>query len=120
VVTVYLKTTPGTDRLEAATFEGTGCTISQGSTSLLLQEVNRVRPTLDQLLALRLDDHLDRVGREVVGFRERCAAVGFDALRRAAQSLATERRLVAAGYTPDEARRLRRQAQGDDTSGYGR
>ena len=111
VVTVYLKLAPGTDRLESATFEGTGCTISQGATSLLLQDVNRSRPTLGELGALSLDRHLDRLGRDVVGFRERCAAVGFDALRRAARALETERKLVAAGYAPAEARRMRLQAQ---------
>jgi nitrogen fixation NifU-like protein len=112
VVTVYLKIAPGTDRLESATFEGTGCTISQGATSLLLQDVNRSRPTLGELGALSLDRHLDRLGRDVVGFRERCAAVGFDALRRAVRALEAERRLVTAGYSPPEARRLRLRAQG--------
>ena len=111
VVTVYLKLAPGTDRLESATFEGTGCTISQGATSLLLQDVNRSRPTLGELSALSLDRHLDRLGRDVVGFRERCAAVGFDALRRAVRAIETERKLMAAGYPPAEARRLRLQAQ---------
>jgi hypothetical protein len=59
---------------------------------------------------MTLDAHLDLVGREVVGFREPCAAVGFDALRRAARALDTERRLVAAGYSPEEARRMRVRA----------
>ena len=112
VVTVYLKTAPDTGRLEAATFEGQGCTISQGATSLLLQHVNRVRPTLAEIVDMPLEEHLDRVGREVVGFRERCAAVGFDALRHAVRGLETERKLVAAGYSPGEARRMRLQAAG--------
>jgi nitrogen fixation NifU-like protein len=117
VVTVYLKTAPGTGRLEAASFEGTGCTISQGATSLLLQHVNRIRPTLSELMDLSLDEHLERVGREVVGFRERCAAVGFDALRRAARALETERKLVAAGYSAAAARRMRLQAAGGADQG---
>jgi nitrogen fixation NifU-like protein len=115
VVTVYLKTAPGTDRLEAATFEGQGCTISQGATSLLLQHVNRARPTLAELGDMPLEEHIERVGREVVGFRERCAAVGFDALRHAVRALETERKLVAAGYTPAQARRMRLQAAGRAT-----
>ena len=105
VVTVYLRTEPGTDRVDAASFEGTGCTISQGAASMLLQEINRTHPTLAEVRALAFEDHLDRVGRAVVGFREPCAAVGFDALRRAAGMLETVRKLVAAGDTLDEARR---------------
>jgi nitrogen fixation NifU-like protein len=109
VVTVYLK---ATDRVEAVSFEGTGCTISQGATSILLQRVNQARPTLGALRAMTLEEHLEHVGRQVVGFRERCAAVGFDALRRAVRALETERKLVAAGYSPADARRLRLQVPG--------
>jgi len=110
VVTVYLKTSPGSDRIEAATFEGTGCTISQGAASILIQEINREHPTLAEVRARSLEDHLDLVGREVVGFREQCAAVGFDALQRAARAIETERKLVAAGYSASEARAMRERA----------
>jgi nitrogen fixation NifU-like protein len=105
VVTVHLRLAPGTDRVEAATFEGTGCTISQGAASILMQEINRTRPTLAAVRSRRFEDHLEAVGREVVGFRERCAAVGFDALRRAAAMLEAVNRLVDAGDAPEEARR---------------
>jgi nitrogen fixation NifU-like protein len=110
IVTVHLKTAEGTDRVEAVSFEGTGCTISQGGTSLLLQEINRRHPTLADVLDCTLEEHLELVGREVIGFRERCAAVGLEALQRAARALVTERRLVAAGYAPGEARRMRLRA----------
>ncbi len=110
VVTVYLKTAPDSDRIEAATFEGSGCTISQGAASLLLQEINRDHPTLADVLARPLGGHLDLIGREVVGFRERCAAVGFDALQHAVRSLEAERKLIAAGYSAAEARTMRQQA----------
>jgi nitrogen fixation NifU-like protein len=105
LVTVHLRLAPGSDRVEAASFEGTGCTISQGGASILMQEVNRSQPTVDEVRALRFEDHLENLGRDVVGFRERCAAVGFDALRRAAAMLQTVNRLVDAGDAPEEARR---------------
>jgi nitrogen fixation NifU-like protein len=105
VVTVHLRIEPGTDRIASASFEGTGCTISQGAASILMQDINRTHPTLADLRARSFDEHLDTLGREVVGFRERCAAVGFDAVRRAAALLDTVRRLEAAGDTPAEARR---------------
>jgi nitrogen fixation NifU-like protein len=111
VVTVYLKTAPDSDRIAAATFEGSGCTISQGAASLLLQEINRDHPTLSDVLARPLEDHVDLVGREVVGFRERCAAVAFDALQHAVRSLEAERKLIAAGYSAAEARTMRQRAQ---------
>jgi nitrogen fixation NifU-like protein len=117
VVTVYLKTVPGSDRVEAASFEGTGCTISQGSASILLQEINRRHPTLAELKDLSFAEYLDDIGREVVGFREPCAAVGFDALRRAASALETERKLIDAGYTPEQARRMRVDAERGTGSG---
>jgi hypothetical protein len=70
-----------------------------------------MHPTLAEVQALTLEHHLETIGREVVGFRERCAAVGLDALQGAVKALEAERRLVAAGYAPDEARRLRLRAQ---------
>jgi len=111
VVTIHLRTVPDGERVDAVSFEGAGCTISQGAASLLVQEINRTRPTLTDVRAMTLDAHLDLVGREVVGFRERCAAVGFDALQRAARSLEAERRLIAAGHSPGEARRMRLAAE---------
>jgi nitrogen fixation protein NifU and related proteins len=107
VVSVHVKTTPDGERIEAVSFEGSGCTISQGAASILLQEINRAHPTLVEVRELTLERHLELVGREVVGFRERCAAVGFDALQGALKALDAERRLVAAGYSPEEARRMR-------------
>jgi nitrogen fixation NifU-like protein len=111
VVTVHLKTSSDGDAIAAATFEGSGCTISQGAASILLQEINRTHPTLRAARALTLEEHLDLVGRDVVGFRERCAAVALDALQGAVKALEVERRLVAAGFAPDEARRMRLRAQ---------
>ena len=114
VVSVHLKVAPDGEHIEAVTFEGSGCTISQGAASLLTQQINRTRPTLAEVRALTLEGHLGMVGREVVGFRERCAAVGLDALQGAVKALEVERGLVAAGYTPEEARRLRLRAQSPD------
>jgi nitrogen fixation NifU-like protein len=111
VVTVSVKLAPDGEHIAAATFEGSGCTISQGAASILVQQVNRTRPTLAEVRALTLEGHLDVVGREVVGFRERCAAVSLDALQGAVKALEAERKLVAAGYTPEEARQLRLRVQ---------
>jgi nitrogen fixation NifU-like protein len=112
VVTVYLRAAPDGDHIEAATFEGTGCTISQGAASLLLERINATHPTLEEVRNFTMDQLLDLVGREVVGFRERCATVGLDALKRAVHVLDAERRLVAAGFSPAEARRMRERAEG--------
>ena len=114
VVSVSVKIAPDGDRVEAATFEGSGCTISQGAASILLQEINRTHPSLSAVRGLTLEAHLDLVGRDVVGFRERCAAVALDALQGAVKAIEVERKLVAAGYSPDEARRMRLRAQSPD------
>ncbi len=117
VVSVHVKVAPDGEHIEAVAFEGSGCTISQGAASLLVQRINRTRPTLAEVRAMTLEGHLDLVGREVVGFRERCAAVGLDALQGAVKALDAERRLVAAGYTPEEARGLRRRVQSPNRQG---
>jgi nitrogen fixation NifU-like protein len=114
VVSVHLKLAEDGEHLAAATFEGSGCTISQGAASILVQHINRTHPTLADVRGLTLDQHLDLIGREVVGFRERCAAVGLDALQGAVKALDAERRLVAAGYSAEDARRMRRRAQAPD------
>ena len=64
LVTMYVKTEPGSDRIEAVRFEGEGCTISQAAASILADKVNRTHPTLDEVgeLLLRRDDRPARPG----------------------------------------------------------
>jgi nitrogen fixation NifU-like protein len=107
LITVYLKVEPGGDRLAAASFEGAGCTISQGSTSLLLNRLNKDHPTLGELLDSSYDEMIDFLGRDVVGSRLSCATLALGTIKAGVRRLLTDRRLRAAGKSEEEIRRLR-------------
>ena len=108
LVTMYVKTEPGSDRIEAVRFEGEGCTISQAAASILADKVNRTHPTLDEVGELSYDEMIDQLGRDVVGFRERCATLALGTLKMAARSIQSHRRLRAAGHTDEQIRELQR------------
>ncbi|HEX5387842.1 MAG TPA: iron-sulfur cluster assembly scaffold protein [Gemmatimonadales bacterium] len=106
LVTMHVRTEPGSDRIEAVRFEGEGCTISQAAASILAERVNRTHPTLDEVLDYSYDRMIDQLGREVVGFRERCATLALGTLKMAARSIQSYRRLRAAGRSDEEIREL--------------
>ncbi len=78
IVKVYLKLNDGHI---VASFEGEGCTISQASASYLMDEVNG--KTIDEVLKIDYNDLMDRLGREIVEQRTRCATLSLDTLRAA-------------------------------------
>jgi nitrogen fixation NifU-like protein len=61
------------DRVEAVTFTGDGCAISQAAASLLSEEVTGM--TLEELYELDRDDVLDLLGVEVTPMRIKCAVL---------------------------------------------
>jgi len=107
VITIHLKTEVGSDRLAAASFEGTGCTVSQAAASILLERLNRDHPTLGEVLGLSYDEMIDALGRDVVGSRLSCATLALGTAKAAVRRLETDRRLRAAGKSEDEIRLLR-------------
>jgi nitrogen fixation NifU-like protein len=106
LVTMHVKTAPGSDRIEAVRFEGEGCTISQAAASILADRMNKTHPTLDEVAEFPYEEMIDLLGREVVGFRERCATLALGTLKMAARSIQSYRRLRAAGRTDQEIREL--------------
>lgn len=106
LVTMHVKAEPGSDRIAAVRFEGEGCTISQAAASILADRINRTHPTLDEVLEFPYERMIDLLGREVVGFRERCATLALGTLKMAAKSIQSYRRLRAAGRTDEEIREL--------------
>jgi nitrogen fixation NifU-like protein len=108
LVTMYVKTEPDSDRIETVRFEGEGCTISQAAASILADKVNRTHPTLDEVGELSYDDMIDQLGRDVVGFRERCATLALGTLKMAARSIQSHRRLRAAGHSDEQIREMQR------------
>lgn len=107
LVTIYMKAKG--EQVEAASFVGSGCTISQAAASILLERVNREHPSFQQLLDFSYEEMIDMLGREVVGFRHRCATLALGTLKAAIKTVKMDRKLRAAGYSEEDIRRLRRE-----------
>lgn len=105
VVTVYVKVAPvrageraaKQERIEQATFVGSGCTISQAAASMLMELVRDERPTLDEVLEMDYEDMIDLLGREVVATRPRCATLALGTLKAALR-----KHLAGMRAVPDE------------------
>jgi nitrogen fixation NifU-like protein len=70
-------------RITSLSFTGEGDIISQGATSLILEQVLEDGLTMNEVLALDYDAFVDRIGREVVGSRTRNATLGLSTLKSA-------------------------------------
>jgi nitrogen fixation NifU-like protein len=79
-ITIYLKVSAH-KTAQAIQFEGQGCTISQGATSILMEMMQG--KTLAEIDALDYNDLLDRLGRELVLARINCATLGLTTLKQA-------------------------------------
>ena len=108
VVTLYLKADEHDDRVAAVRFEGTGCTLSQAAASILMERVNRERPTFANVLAMSYEEMMDLLGRDLVSSRPRCATLALGTLKAAVKTLETNRALARAGHTKAEIEELRR------------
>ena len=103
VVTVYLKGADDHEHIEAATYEGEGCTISMAASSMLLEDVHRGGLTMDQVLEMDYHEMIDQLGRQVVASRPKCATLGLGTLKAAIRKYQKDRRLEKAGVTrPDD------------------
>ncbi|MCG8348626.1 MAG: iron-sulfur cluster assembly scaffold protein [Chloroflexales bacterium] len=80
-VTLYLKIDSAGQRIERLTFEGQGCTLSQAAASILTELVAGM--PLAQAAVLDGNDMIDRLGRDVVQSRPRCATLALDTLKAA-------------------------------------
>jgi nitrogen fixation protein NifU and related proteins len=70
-------------RIRDLSFTGQGDIISQGATSMILEQVLEEGLTIDEVLALDYEAFVDRVGREAVGSRTRNATLGLSTLKSA-------------------------------------
>ena len=89
-VVIYLKA--GEEgRIQGLSFTGQGDIISQGATSMVLEQVMSERLTVQEVLALDYDAFVDRVGREAVGSRTRNATLGLSTLKSAVRKSQKDR-----------------------------
>jgi nitrogen fixation NifU-like protein len=99
LITIYAKI--GDDeRVEAVTFEGSGCTISQAGSSIVTEMAKGL--TLDEVKALGIPEMTEEMGEEIVRSRVRCATLALGTLQAALDQFKRDRERQEAGLPPLE------------------
>jgi nitrogen fixation NifU-like protein len=99
LITMYLKINDE-DRVEAVSFEGAGCTISQAGGSMVSEMATGL--TLDEVKELGLSDITEEMGDEIVRSRVRCATLALGTLQAAVDQFRRDRERREAGLPPVE------------------
>lgn len=99
LITMYIKINDE-DRVEAVTFEGAGCTISQAGGSMVSEMATGL--TLDEIKDLGLADITEEMGEEIVRSRVRCATLALGTLQAAVDQFRRDRQRREAGLPPIE------------------
>ena len=106
VVTVYLKGAGDQQHIGDVSYEGEGCTISMAASSMLLEDVHRGNLTMDQVLEMDYNEMMEKLGRQIVASRPKCATLGLGTLKAAIRRYQQDRHLERAGVTrPSDERR---------------
>lgn len=100
LITMYLRIGNG-DRIEAASFDGEGCTISQAGGSIVAEMIQGL--TLDEVKELGLGTMNEEMGDELVKSRVRCATLALGTVQAAADQYRRNRERAALGLAPVEA-----------------
>ncbi len=98
VVTVYLK--GAGEHIEDVSYEGEGCTISMAAASMLLEQVHDETLTMDQVLEMDYNEMIEKLGRQIVASRPKCATLGLGTLKAAIRKYQKDKRLSDAGVAP--------------------
>ena len=98
LITVYLKIGDD-DRIDAISFEGEGCTISQAGGSIVSEIVEGM--TLDEVKALGTATMFEEMGDDVVKSRVRCATLALGTVQAAIDQYLRDR--IRAGLKADAA-----------------
>ena len=99
VVTVYLKGAGDQQHIGDVSYEGEGCTISMAASSMLLEDVHRGNLTMDQVLEMDYNEMIEKLGRQIVASRPKCATLGLGTLKAAIRRYQQDRHLERAGVT---------------------
>ncbi len=102
VVTVYLKGADDHEHIEDATYDGEGCTISMAAASMLLEQIHDENLTMDEVLEMDYNEMIEKLGRQVVASRPKCATLGLGTLKAAVRKYQKDLRLEAAGVERPE------------------
>lgn len=90
-IEVYVRLADDDETIEAVSFTGEGCAISQAAASMLTGELAGL--TLDELYELDRDDVLDLLGVEVTPMRIKCAVLAEKVFQDGAKIYEGEREL---------------------------
>ena len=99
IVTMYVKLGPE-ERIEAISFEGEGCTISQAAASILTEKV--LGKALSEVKELNHEVVVDDMSREVVSNRIRCATLALNTLKAAERKYRAGQAAHSAAEAPTE------------------
>ena len=88
LITMYLKIDDD-GRVEKASFEGEGCTISQAGGSIIAEMIEGM--TLDEVKKLGTETMIEEMGQEVVKSRVRCATLALGTAQAAIDQLRKDR-----------------------------
>jgi nitrogen fixation NifU-like protein len=88
LITMYLKIDDA-GRIEKASFEGEGCTISQAGGSIISEMIEGM--TLDEVMALGTSTMMEEMGEDVVKSRVRCATLGLGTVQAAIEQYTRQR-----------------------------
>jgi nitrogen fixation NifU-like protein len=89
VITAYLSVAD--NHVQRATFTGDGCTISQAAASLLTEQL--IGQSVESVAEMNQSTIVELLGQDLVQTRPRCATLGLDAFRAAAQEFLRQQRL---------------------------
>ncbi len=81
-------------RIEEASFQGEGCTISQAAASTLTEELRG--KSLAEVKDMSFEDVINDMGRDVVSTRTRCATLALTIIKGAGERLLREQELERA------------------------
>lgn len=83
LITVYLKLSPDGKTIERASFEGSGCTISQAGGSMLMEIIEGM--PLEEVHELGSATMRELMGDDVVNQRVRCATLALGTVQAAVE-----------------------------------
>jgi nitrogen fixation NifU-like protein len=101
LITVYLRI-DDEGRIEDASFEGEGCTISQAGGSIITELIQGM--TVDEVKALGKDTMIEEIGEDAVKSRVRCATLALGTAQAAVDTYLRERQRKNAGLDTPVAR----------------
>ncbi len=99
VVTVYLKGADDHEHIEDTSYEGEGCTISMAASSMVMEEVHEGNLTMNDVLEMDYNEMIEKLGRQIVASRPRCATLALGTLKAAIRRYQKDRQLEEAGVT---------------------